>query len=155
MPMASYRQKTAIAAQTKASHTAGSFQAVIKTLRLAIQSVAIGLGAFLVLQQEISPGMLIAGSILVGRALHPIEMAVGSWKGFADAKGQYQRLRLLLEQADWQQEKMSLPNLAGTDGDNVADLVGRHRRRCIELRSEEAQRQCPLAAFLAGTDGSI
>ena len=108
------RQKAAIAAQTKASHTAGSFQAVIKTLRLAIQSVAIGLGAFLVLQQEISPGMLIAGSILVGRALQPIEMAVGSWKGFADAKGQYQRIRLLLEHADWQQDKMPLPQLVGT-----------------------------------------
>ena len=59
------RQDQMLAAQAQASNSAGAFSAVIKTLRLAIQSAAIAAGAFLVLKQEISPGMLIAGSILM------------------------------------------------------------------------------------------
>ena len=102
-----------LAKQVAASDINGLFAAITKTFRLAIQSAAIGLGALLVLEQEISPGMLIAGSILIGRALQPIELAVGSWKGFVDAKGQYQRLNSLLQSADWASEKMSLPDLRG------------------------------------------
>ena len=63
--------------QQAASNTAGVYNAIIKTARIAIQSAAIAAGAYLVLQQEISPGMLIAGSILIGRALAPVEIAVG------------------------------------------------------------------------------
>lgn len=107
-------QSEVVAIQEEASIQSGVSSAIIKTLRLTVQSVAIGLGALLVLQQEISPGMLIAGSILVGRALQPIEMAVGAWARFVDAKGQYERLRSLLEQYDQSHEKMSLPDLLGS-----------------------------------------
>ena len=99
--------------QETASNQTGLSSAVIKTMRLTVQSVAIGLGALLVLQQEISPGMLIAGSILVGRALQPIEMAVGSWARFVEAKAQYDRLRKLLGQFDPTRDKMPLPALVG------------------------------------------
>ena len=109
--------------QTRVSHQGGIFSAVTKTLRLAVQSAAIATGALLVLQQEISPGMLIAGSILVGRALQPIELAVGSWKGFVAAKGQYQSLRRLFEQTDWRQERMALPELRGAISSNKATIV--------------------------------
>ena len=81
------RQDAALEEQETASNWGGFFAAVTKTFRLAVQSAAIAVGALLVLQQEISPGMLIAGSILIGRALQPIELAVASWKGFIDAKG--------------------------------------------------------------------
>ena len=79
-------QSRLIAAQSETSSTKGFFSSTIKTLRLAVQSAAIGAGALLVIQQEISPGMIIAGSILIGRALQPIEVAVGAWTGLADAK---------------------------------------------------------------------
>ena len=46
------------------------------------QSLVLGLGAYLVLRQEITPGLMIAGSILLGRALAPIDLMIGSWKGF-------------------------------------------------------------------------
>lgn len=107
------QQDKVVATQTDVSHVAGAFNAIIKTLRLAIQSSAIALGALLVLEQEISPGMLIAGSILVGRALQPIELAVGAWRGFVDAKGQYQRLTQALAGTDWGQDQMALPSLRG------------------------------------------
>ena len=85
------KQDQLLRLQESGSHTAGLFAAITKTLRLAVQSAAIAAGAFLVLKQEISPGMLIAGSILIGRALQPVEVAVGA-EGFIEAKEQYLRL---------------------------------------------------------------
>ena len=107
------RQDAMLEEQEIASNLGGVFSSVTKTFRLAIQSAAIAVGALLVLRQEISPGMLIAGSILVGRALQPIELAVGSWKAFIDAKGQYQRLQVLFEATDWKADGMPLPKLRG------------------------------------------
>ena len=117
------RQDAALEVQGVASNWGGFFAAVTKTFRLAIQSAAIAVGALLVLQQEISPGMLIAGSILIGRALQPIELAVASSKGFIDAKGQYQRLKMLFEATDWTTERMSLPKLQGGVSANGATIV--------------------------------
>ena len=88
------KQDKMLDAHANASHIGASFSAITKTLRLAVQSAAIALGAYLVLRQEISPGMLIAGSILIGRALQPVELAVGAWKGFLSAKQQYDGLKL-------------------------------------------------------------
>jgi ATP-binding cassette, subfamily C, bacterial EexD len=117
------RQDVVLEEQEVASNWGGFFAAVTKTFRLAIQSAAIAVGALLVLQQEISPGMLIAGSILVGRALQPIELAVGSWKGFIDAKGQYRRLKLLFEATDWKADRMPLPELQGAVSASEADIA--------------------------------
>ena len=99
--------------QEAASRKAAIFNSLTKTLRLAIQSAAIGAGAYLVLKQEISPGMIIAGSILIGRALQPVELAVGVWKGFLDAYEQYQRLNEVTANIPLAEEKMSLPALEG------------------------------------------
>lgn len=63
----------------RASDAGGTFTASTKTFRLFLQSAMLGLGAYLVLQMELTPGAMIAGSILLGRALAPIEMAVGQW----------------------------------------------------------------------------
>ena len=117
------RQDAVLEEQETASNWGGFFAAVTKTFRLAIQSAAIGVGALLVLQQEISPGMLIAGSILIGRALQPIELAVASWKGFIDAKGQYQRLEALFEATDWKVDRMPLPKLKGGVSASKATIV--------------------------------
>ena len=102
----------------KASHTAAANTNAVtigttKVLRLAIQSAAIGIGAFLVLIQEISPGMIIAGSIMIGRALQPIEIAVGSWRAITDANLCFKRLTKLLDAAPQAEEKMSLPAITG------------------------------------------
>ena len=61
------------------SDLAGTFSSTTKTLRLFLQSAMLGLGAYLVLQNELTPGAMIAGSILMGRALSPIEQAIGQW----------------------------------------------------------------------------
>ena len=112
-----------LAKQEAASRKAAIFNSLTKTLRLAIQSAAIGAGAYLVLEQEISPGMIIAGSILIGRALQPVELAVGVWKGFLDAYEQYQRLNEVTANIPLAEEKMSLPALEGRISARNAAIV--------------------------------
>lgn len=95
--------------QTEASQQAGALTSVSKTFRMIMQSLMLGLGALLALQQEISPGMMIAGSLLLGRALAPIDLLVGSWRGFTEARARYNRLGELLERIPANQETMKLP----------------------------------------------
>jgi len=92
-----------------ASSRAGLLTSMSKTLRMLFQSLVLGLGAYLAIQQEISPGLMIAGSILLGRALAPIDLMIGSWKGFVLARAQYSRLNELLTQIPEDKETMELP----------------------------------------------
>jgi ATP-binding cassette subfamily C protein EexD len=95
--------------QAKASERSGIFTSVSKTFRVSVQSFILGVGAYLVIQQEITPGLMIAGSILLGRALSPIDQMIGAWKGFVLARAQYGRLNELLEKIPPIPERMSLP----------------------------------------------
>lgn len=95
--------------QAIASSRAGLLTSMSKTLRMLFQSMVLGLGAYLAIQQEISPGLMIAGSILLGRALAPIDLMIGSWKGFVLAREQYSRLNELLTQIPEDKETMELP----------------------------------------------
>ena len=95
--------------QTSASRLAGILSTLSKSFRVITQSLILGLGALLALRQEISPGMMIAGSLLLGRALAPIDMLVGTWKGFSLARAQYERLGQLLERVPMDAETMTLP----------------------------------------------
>jgi ATP-binding cassette subfamily C protein EexD len=74
----------------------------------------LGLGAYLAIKQEISPGMMIAGSILLGRALAPIDQMIAVWKQFATARPQYFRLNELLEKLPKDSESMKLPDPKGS-----------------------------------------
>lgn len=69
----------ALTSQIKATDVGGGFSSLTKTLRLFLQSAMLGLGAYLVLQNEMTPGAMIAGSILLGRALAPIEVMLNQW----------------------------------------------------------------------------
>ena len=99
--------------QSIASSRAGLIAAASKVVRLTSQSLILGLGAYLVIEREITPGLMIAGSILLGRALAPIDMVIGNWKGFITARGQYQRLNDLLLNMPDDSDKMSLPTPTG------------------------------------------
>ncbi len=103
------KNRKVLALQGIASDRAGILTSLSKTVRLIVQSLVLGLGAYLAVQQEISPGLMIAGSILLGRALGPIDQMIGVWKQFVSARSQYQRLNELLANVGEEPERMSLP----------------------------------------------
>lgn len=95
--------------QGDASDRAGILINASKTLRMMFQSLILGLGAYLAIEQEITPGMVIAGSILMGRALAPLDLMIGSWKGFSAARSAYGRLQDLFRTYYSEQQSMPLP----------------------------------------------
>jgi len=92
-----------------ASDVAGGFGAWIKAFRLFVQSAMLGLGAFLVLRGEMTPGAMIAGSILLGRALAPFEQIVGQWQVFQRGREGWQKLSTLLGEVPVEQTRTALP----------------------------------------------
>ncbi len=80
----------------KVSDVSGGLSTLSRGLRLLIQSIVLGIGAYLVIMQDASPGIIIASSILVSRALSPVELAVANWKGFVAARQARARLTKIL-----------------------------------------------------------
>lgn len=105
----SRRQRNVLLLQSQASDKGGVISSISKTFRMLIQSLILGLGAYLAVNHEISPGLVIAGSVLLGRALAPIDLIIGSWKGFIAARSQYDRLNDILDKQKAEPERMSLP----------------------------------------------
>ncbi len=93
----------------KANDASKSLAAVTKAIRAAIQSMMLGIGAVLVIQGDATAGVIIAASILTARALAPVEMAIGSWKGFTQARQSWERLTRLLTFIPPQTEPLDLP----------------------------------------------
>ncbi len=95
--------------QAQASDRAGVLANTSKAFRITLQSLILGTGAYLAIQHEITPGAMIAGSILLGRALAPVDMLIGSWKQFLAARSAYDRLRDLLLSIPARKRAMRLP----------------------------------------------
>lgn len=105
-----YRQRRiALGEGMRAADRVGGFTTMTRTVRLFLQSAILGLGAYLVLQAELTPGAMIAGSILLGRALAPIELAIGQWSMIAEAGQGWRRMRALLASEPVEPERMPLP----------------------------------------------
>ena len=91
------------------SDITGGFTAAIKTLRLLLQSAMLGTGALLVVRSELSLGAMFASSILAGRAMAPIEIAIGQWSNFHNARKSWWNLAALLAQAPRSAQATKLP----------------------------------------------
>jgi ATP-binding cassette subfamily C exporter for protease/lipase len=95
--------------QAEASEKAGKIAAATKFVQLTQQSAVLGFGALLVLENKISGGMMIAASILVGRALQPVQQLIGVWKSLGSVRSAYDRMTLLLENNPTRPAGMPLP----------------------------------------------
>lgn len=95
--------------QIAASDLSSGFSTATKTFRMFLQSAMLGLGAYLVLQGELTPGGMIAGSILMGRALAPIEVIVGQWAVVQRAMQGWNSLAVLLGEIPPEAERTALP----------------------------------------------
>ena len=85
-----------LAGNQRASDVAGGLGAIAKVMRMTLQSAVLAVGAYLVIHQEATAGIIIAGSILSARALAPVDLAIAHWKGFVAARQSWHRLNRLL-----------------------------------------------------------
>jgi PrtD family type I secretion system ABC transporter len=103
-----------LAQQKRVNDVAGGLGAAGRVLRMALQSAVLGVGALLVIWQEATAGIIIAGSILAGRALAPIDLAIANWKGFVAARQSWQRLGQLFAAMPAAAPRLELPAPAQT-----------------------------------------
>jgi ATP-binding cassette subfamily C exporter for protease/lipase len=99
--------------QAEASEKAGLVSAVTKFVQLSLQSLVLGFGALLVIEGKMSAGMMIAASILVGRALAPVQQLIGVWKSFSATRSAWERLTALLQANPPRAAGMALPKPVG------------------------------------------
>jgi ATP-binding cassette subfamily C exporter for protease/lipase len=99
--------------QAEASEKAGMVNAATRFVQVSLQSLVLGLGALLVLENKITGGMMIAASILVGRALAPVQQVIGGWKSWSSARSAWDRLNRLLEANPVRAAGMPLPKPLG------------------------------------------
>lgn len=100
-------------AQAKASDWAGVVMSSSKFVRMTLQVAILGVGGYLAMKQQISPGIMIAASIVMGRALAPVEQAVGQWKQFVGARQSNTRLKELFNKFGEEPDRMKLPDAKG------------------------------------------
>jgi ATP-binding cassette subfamily C exporter for protease/lipase len=99
--------------QAEASEKAGTVGAVTKFVQTSLQSLILGFGALLVIEGKLTPGMMIAASILVGRAMAPVQQVIAVWKSVAGVRSSYERLSALLEENEERKQGMPLPPPVG------------------------------------------
>jgi ATP-binding cassette subfamily C protein EexD len=102
-------QLQVLALQLRASRVGGLISAASRTWRHAVQTLILGLGAWLALRHELSPGAVVAGSILLGRALAPLDVMIANWRGFNAAREAWRRLDSLLAAVPDRPLPMALP----------------------------------------------
>jgi ATP-binding cassette subfamily C exporter for protease/lipase len=109
-------QQRVITEQGEASDRSSRIAALSRFVRMTWQSLALGLGAILVIENQISAGVMIAVSVLLGRAMAPAEALIGSWKQMGNAKSSYERLNRLLTEFPKAALRMPLPPPTGALG---------------------------------------
>jgi PrtD family type I secretion system ABC transporter len=106
----------------RSADVTGTYGSISKVLRLLLQSLMLGLGAYLVIRQELTAGAMIAASIMMGRALAPIEMAIANWRLFTGARDSIRRLSDILSRLGPNRVATELPK--PTQSLDVAITVG-------------------------------
>ncbi|MEW5964936.1 MAG: type I secretion system permease/ATPase [Pseudomonadota bacterium] len=133
-----------LSAQRQASFIVGTLGSISKMLRMILQSAVLGLGAYLAIKGDISPGSIIAASILSARALAPVDQAIASWRAFVAARGGYRRLNDLLAPSQRPAAAFDLPRPSrsvATDGLIVAAPGSSHpivKRLSMRLEAGQA-----------------
>lgn len=98
-----------LAANEAASDVVNGLGGISKAFRAILQSAVLAVGAYLVINQESTAGIIIAGSILTSRALAPVELAIANWRGFVSARQSGQRLEQLMTLLPKEEEPLALP----------------------------------------------
>lgn len=129
-----------LSSNMQSSDVTGAFSSFTKAFRLFLQSAMLALGAYLVLQNELTPGAMIAGSILMGRALAPIEMAIGQWPLVQRASSGWFNLSKLLEIVPDETPRTALPRpKAHLSAQNLTAVPPGESQASLKMVSFEVQ----------------
>ncbi len=117
-------QQEALDHQTQASDAGSRLSSASRVVRLLVQSALLALGAYLAIKGEITPGVIIASSIIMGRGLAPVEQAVGNWQQFLGFRKAIERLSRMLDAVPAEQTRMALPDpKANLDVENLTVAI--------------------------------
>ena len=120
-------------AQQRVSDVTGGLGSIAKVLRLVLQSAVLGVGAYLVIHQEATAGIIIASSIITARALAPVDIAIANWKGFGAARQSWHRLTSLLAALPVETDVLQLPKpSASLSVENVAVIPPGSKRTVVQ-----------------------
>jgi PrtD family type I secretion system ABC transporter len=106
-------QHESLGFHTRANDAVGSYSMFSKVFRMITQSAMLAAGAWLAIRHEISGGTIVASSIIMGRALAPVEQAVGNWQQFLSFRKAYERLNRVLDVVAPEEQRMALPHPKG------------------------------------------
>lgn len=126
----SVHHETGVAWQARASDRMGGLQAFAKALRAGLQIAILGTGAWLALQQSMSAGAMVAASIIMGRALAPVESAIAQWRGYLEARSALGRLKTILAPAHAQANDRATTQLPEPQGHISVENVGLRHADC-------------------------
>ncbi|MEJ6477918.1 MAG: type I secretion system permease/ATPase [Octadecabacter sp.] len=142
-----------LGATISASDKAGGYTALTKAFRLFLQSAMLGLGAYLVLQNQLTAGAMIAGSILLGRALAPIELLIGQWPILQRGREGWRNLGVLLGDIPTEATRTELPKpKAVIDAHQVTVVPPGEQQAALRMVSFNVQPG--QAVGVIGTSGS-
>jgi PrtD family type I secretion system ABC transporter len=99
----------AVEQQTTANNRASEILAASMFMRAALQILMLALGAYLIVAQHLTPGIMIAAGLILGRALMPVQMVISSWKTMVEARGAYERLDKMLNAIEARGQPIPLP----------------------------------------------
>ncbi len=107
-------ESRSLGAQDRMNRINAWFSGISKTLRMGLQIAILGVGGYLVLQREITGGMIFASSLIAGRGLQPIDQVIGGWKGLVETRKSWERLQRALAALAGQNRATELPEPVGT-----------------------------------------
>ena len=119
----------ALAYSGKATDQLGTYSAIAKFVRPLLQIAMLGFGAYLVIEEAISAGVMIASFIVMGRALQPVEASIVHWRSFISARSAYSRLTKLLGEYDVNRQRMAVAGAAWPDRCRGHDARAARRRQ--------------------------
>ncbi len=142
-----------LGAQRDANEKSSAVQSSTRSLRMALQSGILGYGAYLAVLGDITPGMMIAASILLGRALAPVDALIGVWRQFGGVQVAYRRLQVLFTDHPPKEQGMPLPPPEGWVSVEQA-YVGPPRSRNPVLRGVSLNIEPGQVLGVIGPSGS-
>ncbi|MCC7048937.1 MAG: type I secretion system permease/ATPase [Alphaproteobacteria bacterium] len=140
--------------ERKAVNRANFATGLSKFIRMALQILLMGIGAWLVMQQDMTAGAMMAGSIIVARALQPVEQTIGVWKHFVNAREAFSRLQRFLAEPPLRREMMRLPDPRGNLSVESVSFAHSRAKDALALQNVSFALTAGQSVAIVGPSGS-